>query len=174
MDEYMHKAQRSIGGGSRGSKHQLLIDQSAEDARSRRTNLAISWIDYKKAYDSVPHSWILECLRLYKIDPRLVTFIKQSMSHWRTTLSANSKSIADVTIKCGIYQGDALPPLLFCIALNPLSALLVKSTYGYRFKSGTTRVRRVLMSKLSSKNKVTAINTFAVPVIRYPAGDKRT
>ena len=269
MDEYMHKAQRGMGGGSRGSKHQLLIDQSvAKDARSRRTNLAMSWIDYKKAYDSVPHSWILECLRLYKIDPRLVTFIRQSMSHWRTTLSANSKSIADVTIKCGIYQGDALSPLLFCMALNPLSALLDKSTYGYRFKSGTTinhllymddiklyakneqdidslihltrvfssdigmtfglakcgrlivnrgkvkstcgislpegqiddvdesykylgilqsfgnndeevrckatseyrnRVRRVLRSKLSSKNKVTAINTFAVPVIRYPA-----
>ena len=29
-------------------------------------------------------------------------------------------------------------PLLFCMALNPLSALLDKSTYGYRFKSGTT------------------------------------
>ena len=57
IEEYMHKAQRSIGGGSRGSKHQLLIDQSvAKDAQSRRTNLAMSWIDYKKAYDSVPHS----------------------------------------------------------------------------------------------------------------------
>ena len=30
-------------------------------------------------------------------------------------------------------------------------------------------MKRVLRSKLSSKNKVTAINTFAVPVIRYPA-----
>ena len=49
MAGYMHKAQRGIGGGSRGLKHQLLIDQSvAEDARSRRTNLAMAWIDYKK------------------------------------------------------------------------------------------------------------------------------
>ena len=31
------------------------------------------------------------------------------------------------------------------------------------------RVRRVLRSKLFSKNKVTAINAFAVSVIRYPA-----
>ena len=46
MDEYMHKAQRGIGGRSRGSKHQLLINQSvAKDARSRRTNLAMAWID---------------------------------------------------------------------------------------------------------------------------------
>ena len=39
-----------------------------------------------------------------------------------------------------------------------------KATSEYR-----KRVRRVLRSKLSSKNKVTAINTFAVPVILYPA-----
>ena len=39
-----------------------------------------------------------------------------------------------------------------------------KATSEYR-----NRVRRVLRSKLSSKNKVTAINTFAVPVILYPA-----
>ena len=55
IDGYMHHAQRGIGGGSRGSKHQLLINRSvAKDARSRRTNLAMAWIDYKKGYDSVP------------------------------------------------------------------------------------------------------------------------
>ena len=117
----------------------MLIDQSvAKDARSRRTNLAMSWLDYKKAYDSVHYSCILECLRLYKINSTLVTFTMQSMSHWRTALSANSKSIADVTIKGGIYQGDPLSLLLFYIALNPFSALLDKSTSSYRCKSGTT------------------------------------
>ena len=25
------------------------------------TNLCLFWIDYKKAYDMVPHSWLLEC-----------------------------------------------------------------------------------------------------------------
>ena len=39
-----------------------------------------------------------------------------------------------------------------------------KATSQYR-----NRIRRVSRSKLSSKNKVTAINTFAVSVIRYPA-----
>ena len=77
------------------------------------------------------------------------------MSHWRTTLSANSKSIADVTIKCGIYQGDALSPLLFCITLSPLSALMDNSTYGYRFKSGITINHLLYMDdiKLYAKNE---------------------
>ena len=139
MDEYMHQAERGIGCKSRGSKHQLLIDQSvAKVARSRRNNLGMEWIDYRKSYDSVPHVWILECRRLYKINLRLVTLIRQSMSHWKTTLPANSKSITNVTLKCFIYQRNSLLPLLFCIPLNELSTLLDKNAYGYRFKSGTT------------------------------------
>ena len=41
--------------------------------------------------------------------------------------------------------------------------------YAAKPLTSRNRLRRVLRSKLSSKNKVTAINTFAVPVIRYPA-----
>ena len=32
------------------------------------------WLDYRKAYDSVPHSWILECLGLLKAHPSLSFF----------------------------------------------------------------------------------------------------
>ena len=44
--------------------------------------------------------------------------------------------------------------MLFCMALNPLSALLDKSTYGYRFKSGTT-INLLYMDdiKLYAKNE---------------------
>ena len=27
----------------------------------------MGWIDYQKAYDMVPHSWILECLELFGV-----------------------------------------------------------------------------------------------------------
>ena len=108
----------------------------------------MAWIDYKKAYDSVPYSWILNCLSLYKINPRLVTFIKKSTSHWRTIPSANSKLIADVIIKCGIFQGDALSPLLFCIGLNLLSAFLDTRAYEYRFRSGTTISHLLYMDEI--------------------------
>ena len=28
----------------------------------RKKNLAVAWIDYKKACETIPHSWIVECL----------------------------------------------------------------------------------------------------------------
>ena len=41
---------------SRGTKDQLSIDKTVlKDCRNRKTNLAMAWIDYKKAYDMVSH-----------------------------------------------------------------------------------------------------------------------
>ena len=105
----MSSAQKGIERDTRGAKHQLLADWTvSQDSRKRHTTLAMAWIDYKKAYDSVPHSWILECLRLYNVNSKLLTFIKMSMNHWKTEPEANGKKIASVNIKRGIYQGDAL------------------------------------------------------------------
>lgn len=58
--------------------------------------------------DSMHSTWILGCLKLYKINRTLQAFIRNSMRMWCTTLEVNFKSIAKVAIKCRIYQGDAL------------------------------------------------------------------
>ena len=60
---------------SRATKDQLLIDKTIlKDCRKRRTNLAIAWIDYRKACDFVPHSWILECLDMLGIPDNVISF----------------------------------------------------------------------------------------------------
>lgn len=69
----------------------------------------------------MPHTWILESLELYKINRTLRAVVQNSMGLWKTNLEDNFRPPAEVTIKCGIYQGDALSPLLFCIGPNPLS-----------------------------------------------------
>ncbi|XP_067939806.1 uncharacterized protein [Watersipora subatra] len=93
----------------------------------------MAWIDYKKAYDSIPHSWILVCLLMYNVHPALVAFIKMSMTKWKMELEANGKKLASVKFKRGVYQGDSLSPLLFCFS----SLMLEKTQYEYQLKSGT-------------------------------------
>ena len=70
------------------------------------------------------------------------------MGLWKTTLEANSKPVVETTIVCSMYQGDALSPLLFCIGLNPLSHIITKSGYGYRFPSGATIIHLLYMNHL--------------------------
>ena len=89
----------------------------------------------KKAFDSVPHSWVLKCLQMYKIHPVLITFIEESMSQWKTNMTLVHKEgvleTGPIRIKRGIFQGDSLSPLLFTMSLNPLSKELQKTGYGY-------------------------------------------
>jgi hypothetical protein len=78
--------------------------------------LAVAWIYYQKAYDSVPHSWILESMKLYKIYQKIQRVVQESMRHWCTMLTSSGEALAGIQIKCGIFQEDALSPLLFCVA----------------------------------------------------------
>ena len=108
---------------------QLLINKSImKEARSMRRNLVTVWLDYRKAFDSITHDWLLEALRVAKIPQHLITAVKNLTESWYTILNLNgtSKTIASGLIKiltC-IYQGDSLSVILFVLALNPLSHLL--------------------------------------------------
>ena len=56
--------------GSWGHIDQLLINKTiTEEVVSNRRNLISVWLDYKKAFDSVPHSWIIKSLKLTKVNP---------------------------------------------------------------------------------------------------------
>ena len=114
--------QKGCRKGSRGTKDQLLIDKMIlRNCKRRKTNLAMAWIDYRKAYDMVPHSWILESLRITGIARNVQRLIESSMEKWKTVLTTNNQVLGEVRIRRGIFQGDSLSPLLFVICLIPLS-----------------------------------------------------
>lgn len=130
--------QKGCTKGGRGTKEQLVIDKAAmKDCKTRSTNLAMGWIDYKKAYDMVPHTWIHECLGMYKVSKKIRQMMKSSMETWRTVLECKGSELGEVNIQRGIFQGDSLSPLLFVIAMIPLTSVLRKATPGYLFKNKT-------------------------------------
>ena len=111
--------------GSHGTKYQLLIDKTVlKDCKKRYTNQAMEWIDYKRAYDMVPHSWIRECLEMFDIAINLQDFLNNSMKSWKLELNASGKTLGEVDIRRGIFQGDSLSPLLFVLCMVPLTWLL--------------------------------------------------
>ena len=137
----MAPEQKGCRQGSFGAKDQLLINKLlTEDCRTRHKSLSMAWVDYQKAYDSVPHSWLLQCLQLHKISPVLCGFLSRVMKSWRTSmvLSCGNSTIKTrlMQIRRGIFQGDSLSPLFFCMALNSLSKELNRTGYGYRMTTG--------------------------------------
>ena len=63
----------------------------------------MAWIDYHKALDIVPHSWILKVLDLFKNLPFLINFLRVNMS------------MSELALNVILENG------FFCHSLTPLS-----------------------------------------------------
>ena len=89
-------------------------------------------MDNEKVYDMVLKSWIIDGLKMYKVFGKEMKFIECTMENWRVKLTARGKSLAEVKIKIGIFQGDGQSLLLFVISMMPLNHILRKCTGGYK------------------------------------------
>ena len=128
--------QKGCRRGLYGCKDQHMVNKMIlENWKKRKRNLSSAWIDYKKAFDIVPHEWILITLELFKVSPREVGFLKHNMKNRKTQLTLTHENGTlksdNINIKREIFQGDFLS-LLFCISLIPLSFELHSSDYGYK------------------------------------------
>ena len=103
----------------------------------------------------VPQSRIIHCLRMYKISHEVITFIEKTMQTWRVELTAGGRSLAETKIQRVIFQGDALSPLLFIIAMTPLNHILRKCTAGYKLSWSPEKINHLNMDgiKLVAKNE---------------------
>ena len=137
--------QKGCRKGRRGRKDQLLIDKTVlKDCKRRKTNLAMAWIDYKKEYDMVPHSWIIKCLQLFGIAENVRKFMKDSMRSWKLELTSSGEGFGDVHIHRGIFQGDSLSPLLFVLCMIPLTLTLRKVAASYERGNKEFRINHLL------------------------------
>ncbi|MXP61692.1 reverse transcriptase family protein, partial [Pantoea sp. Taur] len=144
---------------AKGCKELLIIDSFiASQVSKKKRNASIAWIDYQKAFDSVPHRWLIEILKIYKIDGKVVDLLERLIKTWKVILHLPnfSSSKLCIPINRGIFQGDSLSPLLFCLALNQLSELLNESGMGYKLgRNGSIISHALYMDdlKLYSKNE---------------------
>ena len=116
----------------------------------------MAWIDYRKRYDLVPHSWVNECMEIFGIVENLRTFLQKSMQQWRLSLTANGKDLGEVNVKRRIFQGDSLLPLFFVLSMLPLSLILKKVNACYKWGKKEYKLNHLLFMddlKLYAKNE---------------------
>ena len=74
--------------------------------------LYYTFIDFKKAYDSVHRGKLIEVLIRYKVHPKIIDIIVQMYEKDETTIHlGRMKETIEVT--CGIRQGCSISTLLF-------------------------------------------------------------
>ena len=85
-----------------------------EDCKTTKKNLTKSWIDYMKAFKSLPHSWIFKTLELYKVSPEIIKFMEVSMKNWKKTLllrhATGTLTSLLIEVKVAYFKEIRYPP----------------------------------------------------------------
>ncbi|MDE5978285.1 MAG: reverse transcriptase family protein [Turicibacter sp.] len=105
-----------------GAKEQALVNKCLNDANDNK--LLTAWIDISKAFDSVNHNYVISCLERLSLPPFIIEFTKRMLAKQKTELYLLQDPVCMARIENGIMQGDSLSPLLFVIAMEPLSRIL--------------------------------------------------
>ena len=79
-----------------------------------------------------------------KIPDKVIQFIEKTMQTWRVELTAGRKRLTEVKIQRCIFQGEAVSPLLFVIAMMSLNHILGKCTDEYQLSRSQKEINHLM------------------------------
>ena len=65
------------------------------------------------------------------------------MKTWKVNLTAGGRRSAEEKVQRGIFQGDALSPLLYIIAMMSLNHILRKNSAGYKLRRSQEKINHL-------------------------------
>lgn len=86
--------------------------------RSRSKNLVITFVDFKKAYDSIHRESLLKILQEFGLHQKLINLISITLKNTKSKVKFRDEVSEPFEIRTGLRQGDGLSPLLFNCVLE--------------------------------------------------------
>ena len=102
------------------------------------------YLDYQKAFDSVPHKRLISKLRSYRFNPVIISWVENYLRDRSQYVEINGEQSQWQPVTSGIPQRSVLGPLLFLIYINDLPKHVNSTIYMY---ADDTKIYREIREK---------------------------
>ena len=82
--------------------------------------------------------------RFVGVAENIKSLLVNSMEKWKVMLCSRNSELGEVKIKRGIFQEDSLSPLVFVLALIPLSLILRKAKAANELSESKEKINHLL------------------------------
>jgi hypothetical protein len=126
-------------------KEDLYVNDGTEASFEQNLSLHISFIDFKKAYDSIERNKLYLAMKKLKIPKKLIGLTRMTLTDMQNKISADGRNFGG---NIGVRQGDRLSTMLFNAPITRSKKEIEKALsklekaawdYGLRIKEEKTK-----------------------------------
>ena len=121
----------------------LLFLSNVHDTLNRNAHCDVIYLDFRKAFDSVPHNELLLKLWNIGITGSIWSWLKEYLSNRCQQVSINGCLSSPLPVISGVPQGSILGPLLFLVYVNDLPSHTMFTSL-YLFADDTKCLKPIL------------------------------
>ena len=118
LDPLLRYNQNGFRPGRSTTTHILALRRLIEGVKANNLKAIITFIDFRKAFDSVHRGKMMKILRAYGIPNELVDAISLLYDDRKARVVSPDGETDSFNIVAGVLQGDTLAPYLFAIVLD--------------------------------------------------------
>jgi hypothetical protein len=96
----------------------MALRRLIEGVKEKNLPAVLTFIDFRKAFDSISRSKMFKILEAYGIPHNLLNAIKSMYTNTRAKVRTPDGETEEFEIKAGVLQGDTLAPFLFIVVLD--------------------------------------------------------
>ena len=118
------------------------------NCKRQMTGLGMAWMDYKKAFDMVPYSWLKKCM-MFGVAENMQKVLSNSMKKWKTDLTSGWKKFGTARIRRSTFHiwGRQFISIKFCVSTDThvVSLVLTELKAEYQLRDLWGKVNHLLL-----------------------------